>query len=108
MRERTDRVIEHDAAMVQNFLELGRGFAALMWGQIGLATHINRVQDGPIVITGPSKVIRRGGSESLNGTGNIPLVECQPCAEGWKEVELRVCGFRKPLGQIVCQRLRLL
>ena len=44
MRECADRVVHHDSAMVEDFLELGRGFAALMRGQIGFAAHINWTQ----------------------------------------------------------------
>src|SRR5271170_452032 len=100
MRKCTNGLVEHNSAMVQNFLEFGGGFIALMRGQIGFTSHVDGVQDGPLVITAPSEFIRRGGSETLNGPGSVPLAECKLCAEGRKKVDLHDGGFRKPLVQI--------
>ena len=44
MRECTDGFVEHNSAMVEDFLELGGGFAALMRGQIGFAAHKDGIQ----------------------------------------------------------------
>src|SRR4029077_2412854 len=54
IRQRTDGVIRRYAAMVQDFLELGCGFVALMRGQIGFSSHKNGVQGGPTVSAGQS------------------------------------------------------
>ena len=72
--------------MVEDFLELGGGFASLTRGQKGFSPNINRVQSGPPVITGFSEFVRRGGCKNLDSTGSIPLVECKLRAKGWKEV----------------------
>jgi len=43
VRQRTDRFVEHEPAMVEDFLKLCSGFAAPMCSQIGFFAHINRV-----------------------------------------------------------------
>ena len=40
MGQRTDGFIHNDSAMVEDCLELGSGFAALMPGQIGFSAYI--------------------------------------------------------------------
>ena len=37
MCENADRLVDCNSSMVENFLELGRGFAALTCGQVGLS-----------------------------------------------------------------------
>ena len=44
MSECADGFVEHNPAMVENFLELGSGFVALMRGSIGFATHKDRIE----------------------------------------------------------------
>ena len=51
MRECADGFVEHNSAMVEDFLELGCGFAALMGGQIGFSADIDRIQGCPAVTT---------------------------------------------------------
>ena len=46
MRECPDGFVEHNSAMVEDFLELGSGFVALMRGQIGFATHVDGIEVG--------------------------------------------------------------
>jgi hypothetical protein len=36
----SDRFVAHNAAMVEDFLELGGGFAALMSGQVGVSADV--------------------------------------------------------------------
>jgi hypothetical protein len=43
MRECADRVVEHNSAMAEDFLEFGGGFAALMGGQIGFSSNKNGI-----------------------------------------------------------------
>src|SRR5271170_3270946 len=50
-RQCTDGFVEHNPAMVEDFLELGGGFFALMRGQIRFAAHENGVQGCPTVNT---------------------------------------------------------
>src|ERR1700683_389075 len=52
MGESADEVVHDDAEMVEDFLEFGGGFVALMRGEIGFATHIDRVQGRPTVSAG--------------------------------------------------------
>jgi len=44
MGECTDGFVEYNSTMVEDFLELGGGCAALLRGQKGFATHIYRIQ----------------------------------------------------------------
>ncbi|MGH3571899.1 MAG: hypothetical protein ACRDUW_08745 [Pseudonocardiaceae bacterium] len=43
MGQCADWFVQHNAAMVEDFLELGGGFAALTRGQIGFATSVGSV-----------------------------------------------------------------
>jgi hypothetical protein len=43
MRQHTDGFVEHHAAMVEDFLEFGRGFAALMRAQVSLGADIHGI-----------------------------------------------------------------
>src|SRR5450755_4380989 len=70
--------------MVQDFLELGGSFRALVRGQIGLAAHIDRIQ-GPV---GPKKaalrraqLIRSGGSQEFDGFCGRAVLQCEKCAK---------------------------
>ncbi len=45
MSQRADGFIEHDPAMVEDFLKLCRRFAALTRGKIGFSAHIYGIQD---------------------------------------------------------------
>ena len=47
MRQRTDRLIQNDPAMVNNFLELGSSRSASVSREISLAAHISGLQRGP-------------------------------------------------------------
>ena len=42
--ECADGITNDDSAVIKNFLKFSRGFDALVRRQIGLATHINRIQ----------------------------------------------------------------
>jgi len=39
MRQSADRAVQHNSAVVDNFLELGSSFATLVCGKICLAAH---------------------------------------------------------------------
>src|SRR5437879_13829392 len=49
VRKCADGFVEHNPAVVKNFLKLCCGFAALTCNKIGFSAHINGVQIGPIV-----------------------------------------------------------
>ena len=44
LRERADRIADYDAAVIEDRLELRCGISASMCGQIGFATHVDRIQ----------------------------------------------------------------
>ncbi len=46
VRQCADGIADHDPPVSENFLEFPGGFDALVCGQIGLATHIDRIE-GP-------------------------------------------------------------
>ena len=46
-RQCSDRTVQHNSAMVEDFLELGGGFFAFMDRQIGFAAHIYGIQGVP-------------------------------------------------------------
>jgi hypothetical protein len=66
--EGANRLVDDDAAMVEDFLELRCGFLTLMCGQVGFAPHENRVQAGPGdgAIPTLSELIRRRNPERLD------------------------------------------
>src|SRR5208337_1804859 len=82
-RESANRSVQYDSAMVENFLELSRGFFALMGGQIGFSADIDRIQGRPFegAVSRPSQLIRQGGSEVLQGFISISLADRKLCAE---------------------------
>src|ERR1019366_10773936 len=59
-RESANRSVQYDSAMVENFLELSRGFFALMGGQIGFSASIDRIEGRPGegAVSRPSQLIR--------------------------------------------------
>src|SRR5271156_4234241 len=105
MSQRTDGLIQDEAAMVEDLLELGRGFATPTRSQIGFATHKDWKHRGPIQINGfrRPKLIRCGGSKTRNGARSISLVERKLSANARQIIELHNGVFRKTLVQIVGQ-----
>src|SRR5260370_630926 len=94
--------------MVEYLLELGGGLATLTRSQIGFATHKDWKHSSPIQINGSRrpKLIRCGGTKTLNGARSISFVERKLSADARQIIELHNCVFRKPLVQIVGQRFR--
>jgi hypothetical protein len=109
MGERTDGPVQDEAAMVEDLMELGGGFAALTRSQIGFATDKDWKHRVPIQISGSRrpKLIRCGGVKTLNGVRSVSFVERKLSADARQIIELHKCVFRKPLIQIVGQRFRL-
>ncbi len=44
VRQRSYGIADNDPAVIENFLEFGGGFGALVRGQISLATHVGRIK----------------------------------------------------------------
>jgi hypothetical protein len=59
--------VKHNAAMVEDFLKLCRGFIALMCSKIGFSAHINGVQIGSIVNANrrQTKLVRRSDPKNI-------------------------------------------
>src|SRR5258707_15891344 len=108
MGKRTDGLVQDEAAMVEDLLELSGRLATLTRSQIGFATHKDWKHRGPIQTNGSRrpKLIRCGGRKTRNGTRGISLVERKPSADARQIVELHNGVLRKPLVQIVGQRFR--
>ena len=104
----TDGLVQDEAAMVEDLLELGGGLATPTRSRIGFATHKDWKHRGPIQINssrGP-KLIRCGAPKTLNGARGISFVERKLSADARQIIELHDCVFRKLLVQIVGQRFR--
>src|ERR1017187_10230011 len=91
MRQRTYGVADYDPAMVENFLELSGGFGALVRGQIGEATHINRIQATEKRIEVDCRycqLIRNGDLQQFDRLGRLAVVYGEECAKRWQVIEL--------------------
>src|ERR1700739_1198974 len=108
MGKRPDRLVQDEAAMVEDLLELGGGLATLTRSQIGFATDKDWKHRGPIQINGSRRPKLRGWCtpKTLNGPRGISFVERKLSADARQIIELHNCVFRKPLVQIVDQRFR--
>jgi hypothetical protein len=51
MSESTNRSVQDNPAMVDDFLEFGGGFSTSTGGQINVSSHKNGIQGGPTVWT---------------------------------------------------------
>src|ERR1700739_2974191 len=102
MGKRPDRLVQDEAAMVEDLLELGGCLATFTRSQIGFATDKDWKHRGPIQINGSRrpKLIRCGGRKIRNSARSISLVERKLSADARQIVELHNCVFRKPLVQI--------
>src|SRR5258707_7245808 len=105
MGKRTDGLVQDEAAMVEDLLELGGCLATLTRGQIGFATHKDWKHRGPIQTNGSRrpKLIRCGGPKTLNGARGISSIERKPSADARQIIELHNGVFRKTLVQLVGQ-----
>ena len=102
MGQGADGFVEHDAAMVENFLKLRSSFAALMCGQVCLAAHIDRTQCKPEA----AQLIGSGSLESLDGLRGVIAAERELSVNRRLITELHQGVFREALGQIIGQCLR--
>jgi hypothetical protein len=48
MCQRADGLVEDDASMIEDFLELCRGLATFVRGQVGFSSHVDRIKVGPV------------------------------------------------------------
>src|ERR1700680_977809 len=106
MRERADGLVVYSARPAEDFLELGRGFPALMRGKIRFPAHIDRIQSGrKTPAARRSQLEGSGGLKNLNGLRRIIANERKLRTKRWQVVELHKRIFGEPLGQIIAERL---
>src|ERR1700730_1889094 len=68
MCKSADGFVEHNAAVVEEFLELQRGVAASMRGQIGSLAHIDSVESGrESTVARCPQLVGNGGLKSFDG-----------------------------------------
>src|ERR1700680_362025 len=68
MRQCADGFVAYNAAMVEDFLELGRGAAALVGRQISFAAHVDGIQSGrESAAARRPQLVRSGGLKVLDG-----------------------------------------
>src|SRR5438445_4655826 len=65
MRERTQRKIQNDTAMIEEFLEFGSGRGAVVGHELGLAAQVHRVQ---------SSLLRRWWRTQFVGSSGFPEI----------------------------------
>src|SRR6516225_11907179 len=105
MGQRAYGFIQHDAAMVEDFLKLCRSLSALVLRKVGFASHINGIQIGPVVKAngGETKFIR---SRALQNAECLPWVcvfERKLRPKSRLIIQLHSCVFGESLAQIVGQ-----
>src|SRR5215472_16382924 len=74
--KRTDGLVEDEAAMIENLLELGGSLAALVRSQVGFTTHKDWKHRCPFQIDGSRspKLIRYGDPKTRNRGGGVSFV----------------------------------
>src|SRR5277367_764196 len=106
MRKRADGFVGHNAAMVEDFFELGGGFPALMGFQICFSTHINGIERGHE--SGIAWLPKLEGScnvESFDGFRKTMVVDGKLGADCWQVIEFHDGVLRKTLSETFCEFL---
>ena len=100
--------IQHDATVVEDFLELCRSFAASMRSKVGFSSHIDRIEIGPVVKARrwQTKFIRGRGLQISKSLRRICMHKGQLCAKGCKVIELHERVFAECFVEIVHNSLR--
>src|SRR5580704_17370470 len=75
MCQRADRLISHNAGMIETPLELACGAAAVFRRQISLAPEIDGIEREREIIVGVSHFIGRSGGQSIQSGSGISTVE---------------------------------
>src|SRR5215831_15415505 len=107
MSQCPDGLVDHNSAMIEDFLKLRGCFAAVMRSKVRLASHIDRIQIGPVVKAEcwQAKFIWCGGPKNLKRLTRIGIVEFKLGAKRWKIIELHDRGLPESLVQITFQPL---
>ena len=101
MSERADDTVEHDAAMIENLLELGRSFLALMPGQKRFCTQVYRIKR-PCA----PQLYRCGGLKNLNGFARVIPAYFDGCPDAGQPIVIEEVIVGIPLRKIVCHPSR--
>src|SRR5258707_13465999 len=75
--ECTDRIANHDPAVIENLLEFRGSFGAPVRGQVGLAAHINRIQRSEVAVYGAArsaKLIQGGDLQQVDSLQGLAIV----------------------------------
>ena len=109
VRQRADRIADHDPAVIENLLELRGGFGALMCRQIGQATHIDRIERADERRSDArrhAQIIRRGGLQQFDAFAGSPSIQCEKRANRRQVNESDCRVLRESPFQIVGECLR--
>ena len=105
MRECADGFVEHNSTMVEDFLELGCGFAALdgRLDRLGRAHRLD-TEDVNRHRGRLSQLVRSGGLKSLDSFAEVIAVERKLRSQCRQVIELDESVLRKLFAQIIGQR----
>ena len=84
VRQCADGIADHDPAVIENLLEFRGGFGALVCGQIGLATHIDRIEGPEESVNAAARraqFIGNGDLQQFDSLGRLAMVQCEKCAK---------------------------
>ena len=98
VRQCADRLVPDDAGMVENFLELGCGCAALVRCQISLAAQINGVESETPGLSGRPEFIGRSRGERFECLGGAAALESNGGTDHRQVVELHDRVFGEAFG----------
>ena len=105
---RAQRKVQNDAAVIDDFLELRRRFLALPRLKVGLPAKVHGTHRAHNEGLRLAKLVRRSGSQHLDGPGAIPGIEFDGCPDGRQPVSLHDGVLWKVLvktiGKFLCQR----
>src|ERR1017187_8353285 len=101
MRQCADWLVHDDAGMVENFLELGCGSAALVRCHIRFATQVNGVESETQVLSSSTEFIRGSRGERVDCLGGAAGLKSSRRVDHRQGPELYDRVFRETFGQIV-------
>src|ERR1039457_2081358 len=84
MRHCAYGIADNDPAVIENLLKFRGGFGALVRGQIGLTTHIDRIEGPEVTMYGAARhaqVIGNGALQQVNRLGRLTFVQGQTSAK---------------------------
>ena len=77
MRECADGIADDDPAVIENLLKLSGGFAAFLCRQVGLTSHIDRIERAEETLdlaAWLAQVIRNRDSQQFDRPGRLAMV----------------------------------